>query len=48
VPPREQSLETPASRKKVDDLLRRTNSQLWIGHAIDWYQGATKAPGWYD
>jgi glyoxylase-like metal-dependent hydrolase (beta-lactamase superfamily II) len=48
VPPREQSLETPASRKKVEDFLRRTNSQLWIGHAIDWYQGAVKAPGWYD
>jgi len=48
VPPREQSLETPASRKKVDDFLGRTHSQLWIGHAIDWYQGAVKAPGWYD
>ena len=48
VPPREQSLETPASRKKVEEFLRRTNSQLWIGHAIDWYQGAVKAPGWYD
>jgi N-acyl homoserine lactone hydrolase len=48
VPPREQSLETPASRKKVDDFLQRTHSQLWIGHAIDWYQNAVKAPGWYD
>jgi len=48
VPPREQSLETPASRKKVDEFLNRTHSQLWIGHAIDWYQGAVKSPGWYD
>jgi glyoxylase-like metal-dependent hydrolase (beta-lactamase superfamily II) len=48
VPPREQSLGTPASRKRIDDFLRRTHSQLWIGHAIDWYQGAVKAPGWYD
>jgi glyoxylase-like metal-dependent hydrolase (beta-lactamase superfamily II) len=48
VPPREQSLETPASRKKVDVFLDRTHSQLWIGHAIDWYQGAVKSPGWYD
>jgi N-acyl homoserine lactone hydrolase len=48
VPPREQSLGTPASRKKVDDFLQRTHSQLWMGHAIDWYQGAVKAPGWYD
>jgi glyoxylase-like metal-dependent hydrolase (beta-lactamase superfamily II) len=48
VPPREQSLETPASRKKVEEFLQRTHSQLWIGHAIDWYQGAVKTPGWYD
>jgi N-acyl homoserine lactone hydrolase len=48
VPPREQSLETPASRKRIEDFLQRTHSQLWIGHAIDWYQGAVKAPGWYD
>ncbi|HVW75456.1 MAG TPA: N-acyl homoserine lactonase family protein [Rhizomicrobium sp.] len=48
VPPREQSTETPASRKKIEDFLVRTHSQLWIGHAIDWYAGAIKAPGWYD
>jgi N-acyl homoserine lactone hydrolase len=48
VPPREQSLGTAESRKKVDDFLTRTHSQLWIGHAIDWYQNAVKAPGWYD
>jgi glyoxylase-like metal-dependent hydrolase (beta-lactamase superfamily II) len=48
VPPREQSSETPASRKKVEDFLARTHSQLWIGHAIDWYRDAVKAPGWYD
>jgi N-acyl homoserine lactone hydrolase len=48
MPPREQSLETPASRKKVEDFLTRTHSQLFMGHAIDWYQNAVKAPGWYD
>ncbi|HEX4270900.1 MAG TPA: N-acyl homoserine lactonase family protein [Rhizomicrobium sp.] len=48
VPPREQTTETPASRKKIEDFLARTHSQLWIGHAIDWYAGAIKAPGWYD
>jgi N-acyl homoserine lactone hydrolase len=48
VPPREQTLGTPASRKKIDAFLQRTHSQLWMGHAIDWYQGAVKAPGWYD
>jgi N-acyl homoserine lactone hydrolase len=48
MPPREQSLETPASRQKVGAFLARTHSQLWMGHAIDWYQNAVKAPGWYD
>jgi N-acyl homoserine lactone hydrolase len=48
VPPRERTSETPASRKKIEDFLARTHSQLWIGHAIDWYAGAVKAPGWYD
>ena len=48
MPPREQTLETPASRKKVEEFLTRTHSQLFMGHAIDWYQNAIKAPGWYD
>ena len=48
VPPREQNTETPASRKKIEDFLGNTHSQLWIGHAIDWYRDAVKAPGWYD
>jgi len=30
------------------DALARTHSQLWIGHDIDWYRDAVKAPGWYD
>jgi len=44
MPPREQTLETPASRKKVEEFLVRTHSQLFMGHAIDWYQNAIKAP----
>ena len=48
VPPREQTLGTAASRKMIEDFLARTHSQLWIGHAIDWYRDAVKAPGWYD
>jgi glyoxylase-like metal-dependent hydrolase (beta-lactamase superfamily II) len=48
VPPRERSSQTPASRRKIEDVLLRTHSQLWIGHAIDWYRDAIKAPGWYE
>jgi hypothetical protein len=48
VPPREQTTATPASREKIEDFLTRNHAQLWIGHAIDWYAGAIKSPGWYD
>jgi glyoxylase-like metal-dependent hydrolase (beta-lactamase superfamily II) len=48
MPPREQTTETGASRKKVDEFLAQTHSQLWIGHSMDWYRDALKAPAWYD
>jgi len=48
MPPREQTLGTSESRKKVDEFLARTHSQLWLSHTIDWYRDAVKAPGWYD
>ena len=48
MPAREVASGTPESRKKVNDFLARTRSQLWIGHSIDWYRDAVKAPGWYD
>jgi len=48
MPPREVTLGTPESRKKVEDFLTRTRSQLWLSHTIDWYRDAVKAPGWYD
>jgi len=35
-------------REQVEEFLTRTHSQLFMGHAIDWYQNAVKAPGWYD
>ena len=48
MPTREYTSGTPQSRKKIDEFLSRTHSQLWIGHSIDWYRDAVKAPGWYD
>jgi glyoxylase-like metal-dependent hydrolase (beta-lactamase superfamily II) len=48
MPPREQTTGTAASRKKVEDFLARTHSQLWIGHSFDWYRDARKSPAWYD
>ncbi len=48
MPEREKPLGTAASRKRIEDFLARTHSQLWIGHAIDWYRDALKAPAWYE
>ncbi|MEI7789547.1 MAG: N-acyl homoserine lactonase family protein [Alphaproteobacteria bacterium] len=48
MPAREYASGTPQSRKKIEDFLTRTQSQLWIGHSIDWYRDAVKAPGWYN
>ena len=48
MPAREYASGTPQSRKKIDEFLARTHSQLWISHSIDWYRDAVKAPGWYD
>ena len=48
MPAREYASGTPQSRKKIEEFLARTHSQLWIGHGIDWYRDAVKAPGWYD
>ncbi len=48
MPPREMTLGTPESRKKVEEFITRTRSQLWLSHTIDWYRDAVKAPGWYD
>lgn len=48
MPPREVTLGTPESRKRIEEFLTRTRSQLWLSHTIDWYRDAVKAPGWYD
>lgn len=48
IPPREKTTETAASRKKIEEFLVKTHSQLWIGHSIDWYRDALKSPAWYD
>ena len=39
---------TLVSQGEIDEFMARTHSQLWIGHSIDWYRDAVKAPGWYD
>jgi N-acyl homoserine lactone hydrolase len=48
MPKEELSAGTPESRKKVEDLLKRTGAQLWIGHSMEFFRTARKSPAWYD
>lgn len=48
MPDEEKSTGTGQSRQKVEDLLRRTGAQLWIGHSMEFFRTVRKSPGWYD
>lgn len=48
MPDDEKSTATPATRAKMEQFLRQTNAQLWIGHDMSLYKNQIHAPGWYD
>lgn len=48
MPKEELTLGTPASRKLVEDLIKKTGAQLWIGHSMEFFRTARKSPAWYD
>lgn len=48
MPEEEKSVGTPESRRKVEDLVRTTGAQLWIGHSMEFFRTVRKSPGWYD
>jgi glyoxylase-like metal-dependent hydrolase (beta-lactamase superfamily II) len=48
LPDEEKTTGTVESRKKVEELLRRTGAQLWIGHSMEFFRTVRKAPSWYD
>ena len=48
MPDEEKSTGTAASRRKVEDLVRQTGAQLWIGHSMEFFRTVRKAPAWYD
>jgi N-acyl homoserine lactone hydrolase len=48
MPKEEMTAGTAESRQKVDELLRRTGAQLWIGHSMEFFRGVRKSPAWYD
>jgi glyoxylase-like metal-dependent hydrolase (beta-lactamase superfamily II) len=48
MPDSEKTSGTVESRRKVEDLVRRTGAQLWIGHSMEFFRTVRKAPAWYD
>jgi hypothetical protein len=48
MPPEERTLGTPEARAAVERFLAQTQSQLWIGHSIEFFSKARKAPDWYE
>ena len=48
MPDEEKTTGTIESRRKVEELLRRTGAQLWIGHSMEFFRIVRKSPSWYD
>jgi glyoxylase-like metal-dependent hydrolase (beta-lactamase superfamily II) len=48
MPNEEKTSGTVESRQKVEELLRRTGAQLWIGHSMELFRTVRKSPAWYD
>lgn len=48
MPAEERSTGTVESRQKVEELLRRTGAQLWVGHSMEFFRTVRKSPAWYD
>ncbi|HEY2807763.1 MAG TPA: N-acyl homoserine lactonase family protein [Steroidobacteraceae bacterium] len=48
MPEEEKASGTVQSRQKVEELVRRTGAQLWIGHSMDFFRSVRKSPAWYD
>ena len=48
MPEEEKTTRTVESRQKVEELLRRTGAQLWIGHSMEFFRAVRKSPAWYD
>jgi N-acyl homoserine lactone hydrolase len=48
MPDEEKTTGTVESRQKVEELLRRSGAQLWIGHSMEFFRTVRKSPAWYD
>jgi hypothetical protein len=48
MPEGEKSKETPASREKLEALVKKTGAQLWIQHDIVGNAKLKKSPAYYE
>jgi len=48
MPEHEKAGANARSRAAMEQFMRETSSQLWIGHDIGLFQRLAKAPAWYD
>jgi len=48
MPDEEKTRGTVESRQRIEELLRRTGAQLWIGHSMEFFRTVRKSPAWYD
>lgn len=48
MPNEEKTTGTVESRRRIEELLRRTGAQLWIGHSMEFFRTVRKSPAWYD
>jgi glyoxylase-like metal-dependent hydrolase (beta-lactamase superfamily II) len=48
MPDEEKTSGTVQSRQKIEELVRRTGAQLWIGHSMEFFRTTRKSPAWYD
>jgi N-acyl homoserine lactone hydrolase len=48
MPEGEKTAGTVESRQKIEELVKRTGAQLWIGHSMDFFRTVRKSPAWYD
>jgi glyoxylase-like metal-dependent hydrolase (beta-lactamase superfamily II) len=48
MPEEEKTRGTPQARAAMETFLKQTHSQLWIGHSIEFFAKARRAPAWYE
>ena len=48
MPEEEKTRGTPEARAAMENFLKETHSQLWVGHSIDFFVKARKSPAWYE